>query len=196
MIIRACLFAVMASPALADCPTSADLATGIKATLSDGTIEEYRAFRPGLVEIISRLEDGVTTRTLLGQGIYVIELADLENGQIVPDTRITASYPMNADAMPLPEPDGKWSVAVGMRDAGGFFQEKQSHRWGELTQATYQGCTYTMLPGQLVYTGDGYRYDEEIHYLPELGISLLISFSEDGAVPDKYSYNAFEIMGK
>ncbi len=194
MLLRALSVFVLATPAFADCPTAVDLPTGVKATLSDGSTEEYRTVRTGLVELIARYDDGYDARNLLGQGVYVIELADLEDGQIVPESRITSSYPMSADAMPLPQPGARWSVAVGMRNADGFFKEKQTHSWGEITQVSYQGCTYDMIPGEFLYTGDGYSYREDIHYLPELGVGLLVSYADGDDPPEIFTYDAFEIM--
>ncbi|MEO0930955.1 MAG: hypothetical protein AAFY14_09950 [Pseudomonadota bacterium] len=195
MLLRAICACTLASSAFADCPTSADRATGIKATLSDGSVEEYRDLSPGLVEVIARYADGYTARNLLGQGIYVVELSDIEDGQIVPTSRITSAYPMSADAMPIPKPGSEWTVKVAMRDADGFFQEQQSHDWGALTTATYGDCSYDMIPGALNYQGDGYSYAEEIHYLPALGLGLLISYDHgDGSPPDTYSYVAIDIM--
>lgn len=196
MLLRTVLACTFATSAFADCPTGADRAKGIRAILSDGSVEEYRDLRPGVVELIARYEDGYTARNLLGQGTYVIELADFEDGQIVPTSRITSSYPMSADEMPLPKPGSEWTVKVAMRDADGFFQEQQTHRWGEQTKATYQNCSYDMIPGQLSYAGEGYNYQEEIHYLPELGLGLLVAYSDGDAPEDRFTYDAFEIMDK
>ncbi|MDX8347088.1 hypothetical protein SLH49_03730 [Cognatiyoonia sp. IB215446] len=196
MMLRTICTCLFASTAIADCPTGADRATGIRATLSDGSVEEYRDLSPGLVELIARYEDGYTARNILGQGVYVVELSDLEDGQIVPTSRITSAYPMSAEKMPIPKPDTDWQVKVAMRDSDGFFQEEQTHRWGALTKVTYTDCTYDMIPGELTYQGDGYSYFEEIHYLPALGLGLLVSYAtDDGAPPDVFDYTEFAVMG-
>lgn len=195
MLLRAAIASLAASTASADCPVAADLATGIAARQTDGTVEEFRAFGPGLVEQIARFSDGYTARNLLGQGVYVIELADLEAGEIVPTSRITSAYPVNADEMPVPSPGADWNVKVAMRDSDGFYREQQDHRWGQLTEVTYGPCTYEMIPGTLIYTGDGYSYVEEIHYLPALVLGLLVSFADGGDVaPEVYTYDTLRVM--
>lgn len=191
------LLCFLATPALAVCPVPGDRATGIRATLSDGSYEDYRDLRPGLVELIGNYADGYVARNLLGQGIYVVELSDLEDGKIVPDTRTTYTYPVDLTALPIPEPGTRWVGETGGRDYDGFFAETQSHSWGALTRATYGTCSYDLLVGRFDYSGDGYSYKEEIHYLPELGIGLLASYaddSEDG--PEVYTYVSIEKLQK
>lgn len=194
MLLRVLAACLIATPVLAECPKAADLSIGIKATLTDGSVEEYRAAGSGLVEHIVRYDDGYTARNLLGQGVYVIELAEQENGQIVPSSRTTTSYPMNADAMPIPKAGAAWRVTVGMRDADGFFKEEQRYSWGELIQTTYQDCTFDTVAGEIVYSGDGYTYREEIHYLPQLGVGLLMSYTSDDGTHEAFSYETIETM--
>ena len=187
------LLCVFASPALAECPRTGDLATGIRAMMSDGTYEDYRDLGPGLVEMIGTYEDGYVARNLLGQGVYVVELSDLEDGKIVPDSRTTYSYPVDVAELPIPQPGARWTGETAGRDYEGFFAETQSHTWGAMTRATYGACSYDLIVGRFAYSGDGYSYKEEIHYLPELGIGLLASYADDiESEADVYTYVGIE----
>lgn len=187
------LLCFLASPALAACPQMGDLATGIRATMSDGTYEDYRDLRPGLVEMIGNYDDGYIARNLLGQGVYVVELSDMEDGKIAPDSRTTYSYPVEVTELPIPQPGARWSGQTAGRDYEGFFSETQTHTWGAMTRATYGECSYDLIVGRFAYSGDGYSYKEEIHYLPELGIGLLASYADgDESETDVYTYVGIE----
>lgn len=193
MLLRPFLLCCFAAPALAECPEAGDLATGIRATMDDGSFEDYFDLSPGLVEMVGNY-DGYIARNLLGQGVYIIELVDLEDGNAIPDTRTTYSYPDNPAELPIPAPGSRWTVATAGRTVDGLFSENQSHVWGEMTRATYGSCSYDLLVGQFEYKGDGYSFKEEIHYLPALGIGLLAAFEEQGEGTDVFTYVSFEAL--
>lgn len=193
MILRPLLLCCLATPALAECPTADDLATGIRATMSDGTFEDVTTHSAGVLEMIGNYEDGYVSRFLLGQGTYVLESSEMEDGKIVADSRVTYSYSVNATEMPVPSPNARWKGKTAGRDFDGFFQEEQVHSWGELTRATYGDCSYDLIIGYIDYVGDGYEFREEIHYLPELGLGLLAAYTEENDDYDEvYTYVSLE----
>ena len=198
MIARLCLIALClcAGPLHADCITAADLDQGIRATLADDGVEEYRAIGENLIELRNDYGDGVVTNILLAHGVYVIDVFDTENGQPVAEGRTVTRYPVTIDAMPLPEAGGTWQVAVELADAGGISTEQQSHRWEKPTTVTYDGCTYEAIPGTIRYDYPDGWYIEELLYLPAIGIGLLTA-SEDN-VEGRYvfaPYVSFAALG-
>lgn len=193
MMLRSLLLGCLAGPAFAECPVSGDLSTGIRATLDDGTYEDFLVLDNGLVEMVGHYDDDYTTRYFLAHGTYVVQAIDVEGGKPIPDTRWTYSYPINPTELPVPEADARWSGKVAGLDSGGAFQETHSHRWGVATTVSYGSCRYDMILGTLVYKGDGYEFSEEVQYLPELGIGLLTGFFEEAEdVDDIYTYVTIE----
>ena len=195
MILRSLLLGCLASPAFAECPVAGDLSTGIRATMDDGTYEDFTTLGNGLVEMLGYYDDDIefVTRYFLAHGTYVVQAIDMEADKAIVDSRWTYSYPVNPGELPPPEADARWSGKVGGLDSGGAFQETHSHRWGAVTTASYGDCSYDMILGTLFYKGDGYEFSEEVHYLPELGISLLTRFFEEAEdVDDVYTYVSIE----
>ena len=179
MISRVALLALIASPAWADCPVSADLAGGIRMEQSDGVVEVYRQFKPDIVEVISDFQDGYISRTLLGRGVYVLELSDIVSGNIDPDSRSTFAFPVATAELPLPAAGATWDVQTAARDSYDIWSETISITWGDLTKVNYGACSYDMIPGTFAYRSDTYDHNEVIHYLPELGLGVLYSYVDD-----------------
>ncbi len=179
MMIRLFLACVIATPAMASCPVGADLASGIRLVQADGTTDDYRALRPGVVETISTYTDGYVARTLLGQGIYVLEVADVVDGSVDPYTQAVFAFRMAASDMPLPDPNTQMKFGTTVRDGGGLYPENIVIDWGDRAAVTYGKCSYAMIPGTFSHTSDDYDHQEVVHYLPELGISVLHSYFDD-----------------
>jgi hypothetical protein len=178
MILRllpACLLA--ASPVWADCPVADDLATGIRLTGADGTVEIYRAIDDGLVELRLSYPDGNGDLNLLGQGVYLIEAMPLLADAPDLSDRTIITYPMSPGDMPLPAPGASWDVTIDLDDGA---QEKVALRWGQIERRSYGTCAYDVIRGEGSYAGIGYRDIEELHYLPELGFAYLASFRAEG----------------
>lgn len=187
MILRAATLMALASPAWAECPVSGDLDTGIQLSHEDGTVEVYRAISPGIVELIGEYPDGYISRTLTGQGVYLLEFADLVDGEIDPSTRITYAMRDLPTDLPVPKDGVTFRAAMTVTNSDEMYAEKLAATWGEQTQMTYDGCSYTMIPGTLSYVNSDYSYEEGLHYLPELEFAYLASyFDQDMSAPDIY----------
>lgn len=169
----------------ADCPTADALASGIRFGLSSGETETFRRLENGLVEAKFEAPDAYVSRALLGQGIYLLELVDLVDGQPDPATRATYSYPVDPSELPLPDPAGSWAAKVAVFEGGELETEHQAYSFGTETTAGFEGCSYTMIPIEIVY-GSGSDRDT-LHYLPELGLAYLAAATYDGST-DLFSY--------
>jgi hypothetical protein len=179
--------------ALAQCPTAADLETGIRFSVDQDATETFRTVRPGVVEAIFSYEDGFASRNLLAKGVYLLEVVDIVDG--VPDmgTRTTFAFPRNAEDMPLPETGAPLQFDVVVNDAGAFNRESQDYVVGSRTQVTIGTCTYDMLPIDVSFDPSPDNTVERLHYLPALGIAYLAASTYDGG-RDDYDYNAIEAL--
>jgi len=182
-----------ATAASAQCPTADNLQTGIRFTLADGETETFRKKGAAIVEAVFEYKDPPASRVLLAQGVYLLELIDLENGMPQPGTRSTYSYPMTAAEMPLPQPGGHWSVTAAVLDMGDLRRDNQVYTFGTMTQATYGACSYDMLPITITYPGDESDPIDLLHYLPGLGLSYLAESTYSGST-DRYDYIAIEAL--
>lgn len=194
MVVRAILLSCLAAaPAWAACPVAADLATGIRLVDQNGVIETYRTLRPHVVELIVDYGDEYSDRVSLARGVYTLDVVEEYNG--VPDfgTRSTYAYQVAPEAMPLPTPGGVWRTRARVDDT---YDDKMTASWGDPTTMTYGECTYAVIPGELVYTGEGYSQTEGLHYLPDLGIAYLSTFSTDAdGVVDTYTVVTISAVG-
>ena len=197
MIKTIAVFCVIGSPILAECPVATDLETGIGLTLQDDTVEIYRLFRPGVIEVSTDRDDGTVGKTLLGQGVYVISYYDTQNGTLVSGSRTNISFPTSPKDMPLPVPLATGSFTTVMLSSGGFSKEQLTIKWGPLSEAIYGDCTYDMIPGTLTYNSENYDHQEVVHYLPELGFGSLYSyFDDDMDEPDVVPVIAIAVSGE
>lgn len=184
-----------ATPALADCPTGADLATGIRITETDGTVQVYQQAGPGVVQVDLTWPDGSRSRNLLARGTHVLQLADIENGSLLPDSIVNTAYPVGAADLPLPTPNGRWDVQTTVRGYGEIYREDQSQRWGPLAKFTIGACSYAVLDGKVTYTSDDdFVITEGIYYFTDLGIGLLYSYDDTETDPDTYTFRSIEAV--
>ena len=176
----------------AACPTADDMTRGIKFTSASGEYEAFHSVGADMVEGMFGLDSHQGSRTMLARGLYLVEVVAIENGKADPATRSTYSFPLPPSEMPLPVPDGGWSVTVATFADGRIGSEKQIYSFGQLTRQTYQACSYDMMPITIRYPdeNDPQRRDV-LHYLPELGISYLAEFHDRDA-SDIYDYISIE----
>ncbi|MFU8823802.1 MAG: hypothetical protein ACNA7N_06080 [Yoonia sp.] len=193
MIYRILMLSCLSAPAWAACPVADDLANGIRLMADDGAVETYRKIAPHMVELTVTYDDDFADRSLLGQGVYILELSELYNGKPEPDTTLIYTYPVAADAMPVPAPGVVWRTRALV---GGSDEEKITASWGQPQQMTFGACSYTVIPGELVYAGADYREVEGLHYLPELGFAYLASVtSDDDEYVDEYVILSITAVG-
>lgn len=170
--------------AFADCPVAADLETGIEIRYADDSSEIYRLLREDVVLVAEGVADP-TWRNLLARGVFLLQLASLEEGRVDLAYTTNITYPVPLAELPLPTPGGTATYETLTNDANfaTISTETQTHSYGEETTLAIGGCSYGMILMEVTYSGAGEwatTYIEEIGYLPDLGIGVLLSFREDG----------------
>lgn len=181
-----------ATPALADCATGADLSTGIRMIEGDGTTYILTAQSNGVVRQDAFYSDGYVSRNLLGHGVHVLQLADVEDGAMVPDSILNTAYPMAVADMFVPTSSSNWSAETTINAFGYIYAETQSQTWGEAFDMTLGDCTYTALPGKIKYASDGLTIDEGVYYFPDLGVSFLHAYDDNESDPDQFTLLTIE----
>lgn len=178
---------VGALPALA-CPTGADLTNGIRVTEGDGTTNDFRSLRSGVVQQDGRATDGYTYRTLLGQGVHILQLADTENGALIQDTVYSTAYPTSPGDLPIPTPGSRWEVDTSIRSVDEIYAEAQTQAWGNVVPFTIGDCTYDAIPGKVDYISDGFHIKETLMFMPDLGFALLMVYEDVGYDVTTFTY--------
>lgn len=186
MKLLSLLTLLTASPVLADCPVAADLATGVRVTETDGTVNLFTAIGDGVVQNDGTAGGGYTYRNVLAQGTHLVELGDTEQGDYIPDTLRRISYPQTRENMPIPQANSRSEYPTSITSASGSYSEHQTQTWGTLTTLVIGDCTYDMIPGKLVYTNSDYTVFEGLHYLPALELALLHRFQIQGDPASDY----------
>lgn len=184
---------LLPSYAFADghCPLAADLAAGIAFDIGEGDTEVYRAANDGVIEVLYTGSDGFQSRTLLGQGVYLLELIDMQNDVPDPSTRTTYTHSFTPAKMPVPKPNGAWVSEVAVLDQGRIDREVHDHRFGPAGQLTIGSCTYNKIRVTVRYDDEDKSVDT-VDYLTDLGIGLLVGVAYDNGdgtrTDDVYSY--------
>ncbi|MBO9472916.1 MULTISPECIES: hypothetical protein [unclassified Shimia] len=187
--MRALLLALtcFASPLAAQCPTASDMETGIRLEDKDGAMETYQSFGANHVRGLWEDTTGIQSKYVLLKGLYIVEQFDLEDGNAIPDSRATHSYPISPEDAPLPVAGGRWDTKVVTMDTEGVESRVESYVFGDTTRITLGGCSYDMIPVTGIYYDDD-GYEETLHYLPELGFSYLSEARYTNEAPDRYVY--------
>ncbi len=177
--------------AQAACPTVDDLAGGIEFDIGEGDTEVHTALSEGVVQVVYTGSDGFQSRTLLGQGAYLLELVDLEKGVPVPSTRSTYTHALTPPEMPVPVPNSGWVSEVVVLNDGDLDKEVHDHRFGAAGTQTIGACSYDKIRVTVHYDDEDNSVDT-VDYLPELGIGLLVGIAYDNGdgtrTDDVYSY--------
>ena len=179
--------------AQAECPTVTDLPTGVQFTIDDGDKETFRELWPGMVESVFEGADGTVYRNLLAKGIYLVEWADIVDGQPDLSTRSIYAFAMSTEDLPEPVPGRFANLGVLVNGVGSLDQEIQMYRFEAQTTIDIGACTYDMIPIELRFAPDSDRRVNILHYLPDLGLAYLAADrSESGSY--SYSYTAVEAL--
>ncbi|WP_323766613.1 hypothetical protein [Antarctobacter sp.] len=189
----AALSLVLAPPALADCPVAADLDAGIRFTVDGVDTEEYRRSGPGVVESLYISADGAISRSLLAQGIYLIELVDMVDGSPDQDTRTTYAFPGRAEDLALPASGQQVVYDLAVNTLGDLRKERQTYDFGQAGILNFGACEYEMIPIEIRYDPDESGSVDLLYYLPGLGFSYYAgSDHADGS--DRYMYSNIEVI--
>lgn len=179
---------LLALPAQAqDCPTAADLDTGIHFELTQGEAEEFRRYSDGRIASVFYQGGAPVTLLLLHKGLYLSEVTDIEDFELQYASRTTYRYDLDPADLPLPILDGSFSATTQVTENGDNFMETHQYRFGASEIATFGDCAYRMIPIEVRYVPDPDNAKDFLHWLPDLGVSLLVRAEyDDGA--DVYTY--------
>lgn len=162
------------------CPVAADLdGDGVAFFSADG-VEVHTRAPNGVVTIVTdEDEDGIAVKSVLAHGVHVLQLSDLENGQVVPGSVWRFAFPMPVADLPAPTPGGGWSVGTTSMIDGVSETEVITYTWGTPEAYGIGPCTYEAIPVRASYDGDSYDHVEDSVYFPALGTALLIRYGDD-----------------
>lgn len=195
--MRALTFVItcFATPLLADCPTRADMTTGVMLREANGESETFTLGPNGFVRGIYEDGAGNGAHYLLLGGIYVVEVFDTENGAPIAGTRSTFAYPVTPSEVGPPTPGGRWDVTTLINEQGSIHQGDESHIYGPNTEIMIGKCGYDMIPIISIYHSLN-GYEERLNYLPEFGFAYLYEMKDPGEPPLTYDYVAIEAAGQ
>lgn len=195
LIILSLAAAVTGGTADAACPTAADLVTGVRVTETDETVHDFRLLGTG--EVLETIRfDGETDSVgnLLALGVYVVGLNVTTNGLPSPREAIIFAYAPSVENLPLPADGLKQTLTTTVSDSyeDSPFTEIQTHVWRADSPLTIGDCVYERITGEVTYTGND-SHLEEIAWLPDLGLGLLLRYS-DSASDDRYEMETIEVI--
>ncbi len=168
-----------ATPALATCPTIADLARGIVLQLDNGQVEVHKTVDRDMVQVDVRYNDGTEDGSVMrfAHGLYLHSMIPIEDGvlKVGQQEEVASSATLRSWAAPVPS--ATWQNA---RSDGG------TARSGAMKTLRLGSCSYDAFSVTLTFADDP-TYTEVYSYLPALGIGLLVE-STLGQDREKYRY--------
>jgi len=173
-------------PALA-CPTAADMQKGVVVAINDGTVEVHRSLANDLIVVDVTYPDGDIFQNTFLHGVFINTLSPVEGGVIQPTKAWTYQYQTSLPP-PAPNTQGSFRAKTGSLIEG-FFDEDTTYTWGPMTTMQIGACRYQMIEGRFSFVTGRYRSNEVINYLPELGTSFLMEYSDDEGERDVYEYS-------
>jgi len=162
--------AVLPGLALADCPTAADLAGGIRLIREDGTGEVFSTEHEGIVKV-ERTGPATSATTWLALGLYPVEWENATQGYV------TADYGVALADMRLPEPGATWSPQETITIAEAEISAQPLYRFGDEVAVAIGDCTYQAIPVELSFA-DNPDARDTLAFLPELGFAYLTGTSD------------------
>ncbi|SMX38255.1 hypothetical protein [Maliponia aquimaris] len=191
LAVATCL--AMPAPVAFACPTLADLDKGIRFTVDGVDTEVYRRVGPAMIEATYTTADGAVSRTMLAQGIYLVELVDMVDGKPDLATRTTYAFPGRAEDLALPSPGGQVVYDIVISNGNDLNPERQTYDFGPGGLINFGACEYEMVEIQIRYDPGDEALVDILYYLPALQFSYYAgSDSSDG--PNRYSYTNMEVV--
>jgi hypothetical protein len=192
-VLRLSLILLFASTAAVACPGPDALERGIRFEIAGGESESFRRQGPHILSATYAVEGDPVSRMLLAQGLYMLELIDIEDGAFVPPSRATYTYEVEPGRMPQPMAGATWSATVTVFEGGSVVTERQVFGFGGESQVSFGPCTYRMIPVEIRYPDAEDGTVELVHYLPELGLSYLARSTWDRG-EERYDYLGIEAL--
>lgn len=190
-ILSACL--ALAAPMALACPTGQDMTKGIRFTVDGTDTETFRRTGPGMIEANFTTSDGIVSRNLLAQGVYLVEWVDIVDGAPDPNSRTTYAFPGTAEDLMVPEPGRSVTYDVVVNSQGSLDKERQIYSFGQKSLLNFGACEYDMIVIELRYDGDTADTVDYLYYMPEFGFSYYAgNDSADGS--NRYMYSNIEVI--
>jgi hypothetical protein len=186
-----CVACLLPAAARADCPTGDDMATGVEVTFANGDRTALRALGAGMVEVAEYYAWAPEGRRYFAYlGLYVTdEGAVLPDGTLDPASRITTTYPVPVEDMPLPTAETpQWEGTVNRRpvttDPDIVIPPDAYHiRFAAMDPVVIGDCTYAAVAvGESLRPDQPDQKDQYSYYLPDLGAGFIIGWTIDGAL--------------
>lgn len=184
-LITACIAALAAGPALADCPTSReDVRDGIYVHF-DGYAMRFQLRQDGSMEEVETYFDGSSTlRFITYGGVFVTDSWEMEGGRIIAETHHETRFSVPMDQVPDLTVGMVWTGSAETDFADGTSsQEAITVSAGQPTVLTLGACSYDALHISIQHLEPGAaepHVDQQL-YLPDLGIAIYLS----GGVPSE-----------
>lgn len=177
----AAVFYVLTTSAALACPLAANLDTGgVQFTEADGSVDVYRRLDAERLEGEYISPDfPEVSRSVLINGIFVQGFASFIDGELVVESIGQVRRAMTPAEMPVPVAGLTWSVAQVFEDATSRVEETLTIEVGAEETLLLGDCSYTLLPVTVTIRASDGVFEEQIHYLPELGVGLLAGFTDN-----------------
>jgi hypothetical protein len=175
---------LMAMPGMvaAECPTAADMASGVEVTFANGDVTILRDVGAGMIEVeeyYSWHDEG--RRYFAYLGLYVTDEGPLTwDGTEGDGALVRTYYPVDVLEMPLPTAETPDWEGVLRRDIGADLAETPNYhvRFDAMDPVTIGGCTYDAVAvGESLRPGAEDQKDQYSYFLPDLGAGFIVGWT-------------------
>ncbi len=189
------LLLLLSSPAIAACPTGADMANGIGVRRDDAVSLYFFTLDDVAVSQTLDFGNGLLAKNVLYHGTYPFALKMEQDTVEDEASNMLFIYEKDPSEMAPPAPGLVQVLRTYVRPKlDPEYPETQTATWGELTDVAIGTCTYQAIFGSVDYASDAGLLNEGLMYLPELGISLQTSYAVVGDASQSYVYGYTEIV--
>lgn len=166
------------------------MATGVRVLEDVGGGEVFVTHSDSIVRGGYFADRWVESSYLLAKGIYLVETHDEDEGEIIPGSRATYTYPLIGADMPAPVEGAIWQTEAVVSEGMDLRKEVHVYRFGDETTVTIGACDYRMIPVSLTFVADDFT--DHFHYLPELGFAYYAGAEDSDGSVEWYTYVKIE----
>lgn len=178
---------LLAPAARADCPTAADMASGVEVAFSDGTSVVLSRAADGRVRAEAPARDGLPAfRSVLAQGFWEVEAQEVApEGEEPQASHLVMHYPVEPEALPAPAPGLRWTGWATPQFEGMLLRsDTLSLRVGAPRPLVLGDCRWEVWPVTVAVKRATEAAERRRHlFLPELGAAVDLGGEADGAAP-------------
>jgi len=193
--LKSIVFLLLASSSAQACPTQSDLTDGIRVLEPGSGVQVFKAIDAVTVSHISSYPNGDAYDNELIHGTFVKRTETLRDGEPDPNSRLITDYRQPDNALPAPDARTNWRQDTTVTSVDDVYTERQSVVWGDVTAYDLGDCSFEAIPGTIRYQSKYGKTTENVMYLQDVGISLLIGFQQDSGIKSNYSYAGIEAVG-